>query len=293
MSSRRGNIQNGLDRLAAKIKDGNYYEAHQLIKLLAHRYTTQNKFEDAAKIYIHGAQQMLEHQQYQSGSDLTNLLIKLYDKDFTPDDEKINVIISVFNSYPPDVDDGKVSFMKSAIRWSLTKGTHKQGDPKLHLTLAKYYSSQQLFGDAHKHWIRSDDPKAFAEVMIQYANEGYPSEKDLYIARAVLQYLILGNLKDANIIFDIFCQKEAGLSTPLINFLRFLLQTLERDAYPLFTVLKTKYKISIERDPSFSQYLDQVGLVFFNQKPQDNSMSGMFSNILQAFLSPGGVGNEA
>ena len=38
-----------------------------------------------------------------------------------------------------------------------------------------------------------------------------------------------------------------------MNFLKFLLLTLERDALPLFEILKEKYKISLDRDSSFEK----------------------------------------
>lgn len=69
------------------------------------------------------------------------------------------------------------------------------------------------------------------------------------------RYLCLGNLKDANIVYDEFIRLHGSQlhASPLLNFLRFLLLTLERDAFPLFDVLRKKYRPSIERDPQFSQ----------------------------------------
>lgn len=60
---------------------------------------------------------------------------------------------------------------------------------------------------------------------------GYASERDLFLARAVLQLLCLGNLKDANAVRDEYLRKweEQGvkLDSPLVHFIKFLLLTLE------------------------------------------------------------------
>jgi hypothetical protein len=79
------------------------------------------------------------------------------------------------------------------------------------------------------------------------------SERDLLLCRSVLQYLCVGNLRDANFVFTTAQEKNASLfpSTPLMRFMDFLLKTLERDALPLFKTLRSKYKPSLDRDPSF------------------------------------------
>ena len=54
-------------------------------------------------------------------------------------------------------------------------------------------------------------------------------------------YLASGNLRDANKLFQLFLDASPDMpDTPLCNFLKFLLLTLERDAYPLFEVLRRK-----------------------------------------------------
>jgi hypothetical protein len=106
---------------------------------------------------------------------------------------------------------------------------------------------------AQKHYLRSNDPEGFAGMLVQWADEVYPSEQDLLVARAVLMYLCLQNLKDANIIYSLFKNRYTTLDTPLFNYTRFLLLTLERDALPLFDLLRNTYQKSLQRDPTFTQ----------------------------------------
>jgi hypothetical protein len=86
----------------------------------------------------------------------------------------------------------------------------------------------------------------------------YPGEDDTAIARGVLMYLSQGNLRDANLLMDELKDqlKSADLEIPktdLIQFIKYLLPTLERDAYPLFRTLRQKYKTSTDRDPVFEE----------------------------------------
>ena len=100
--------------------------------------------------------------------------------------------------------------------------------------------------------------------------------------------MCLGNLRDANAVRDHFLSRAGDLPvTPLDNFIRFLLLTLEvscilpmtyfsfppldtglgssfselsqRDAKPLFEMLLTKYSASLARDPSFKEYMLSIG----------------------------------
>lgn len=69
------------------------------------------------------------------------------------------------------------------------------------------------------------------------------------------RYLCLSDLKNANTIYQLWKERFPTLDTPLMNFLNFLLQTLERDALPLFVLLRQKYKKTLERDQYFNQVL--------------------------------------
>ena len=77
-------------------------------------------------------------------------------------------------------------------------------------------------------------------------------------------------------------------ASPLMNFLGFLLQVLERDAAPLFEVLRAKYAPSLRRAPMLLPLLDRVGKAFFGLapvcKPQGmGGMGGMMQMMQQMF----------
>ena len=144
---------------------------------------------------------MLDHNQTQCASELATLLVKNFTDSHTPvTDDNLNILIKIFNRYPPDTDDGREAFMKSAIRyvllciflsrssrWSISEGFVKSGAPLLHDALSSFLVQQKRYGDSQRHFVRGSDPKAFARMLVLFSQEGYPGEKDLYLARAVLQ----------------------------------------------------------------------------------------------------------
>jgi hypothetical protein len=75
-------------------------------------------------------------------------------------------------------------------------------------------------------------------------------------------------------------QQGIELDTPLVHFLRFLLLTLERDAAPLFTLLRTRYaSASVGRDPSLSALLDRIGERFYSIAAPKNLLSSMMDGL--------------
>ena len=73
-------------------------------------------------------------------------------------------------------------------RWSATEGSRKQGHPEIQVLLARAYYKGMEYKQAAKHYLHAEKPEEFAEFLLAWSKEGYPSESDLYIARSVLQY---------------------------------------------------------------------------------------------------------
>ncbi len=79
--------------------------------------------------------------------------------------------------------------MKTLIqfRWSSEEGSRMRGDPELQLLLSRAYKAHKDYIHAAKHYIHTENASEFAEMLFEWSKEGYPSELDLYIGRAVLQ----------------------------------------------------------------------------------------------------------
>ncbi|CAL5365687.1 unnamed protein product [Camellia sinensis] len=113
----------------------------------------------------------------------------------------------------------------------------------------------------------------------------YPGEDDLAIARAILMYLSLGNLRDANYLMDELKNqvRDKELNLPrsdLMQFINYLLLTLQRDALPLFNVLTQTYKSAIDREPVFYELLEEIAGIFYGVQRR-NPMQGMFGDFFK------------
>ncbi|KAJ6767893.1 hypothetical protein OIU74_021709 [Salix koriyanagi] len=100
-------------------------------------------------------------------------------------------------------------------------------------------------------------------------------------------YLSMGNLRDANFLMDEL-KKHAQYEehdlpqSDLIQFISYLLPTLQRDALPLFNKLRTNYKSCIDREPAFNELLDEIAELFYGVQRR-NPLQGMFGDIFKDF----------
>jgi golgi to ER traffic protein 4 len=76
---------------------------------------------------------------------------------------------------------------------------------------------------------------------------------------------------------------------PLLNFIYFLLKTIEAGSGKLttFKALCDLYKPSLDRDPSYNRYLIKIGCIFFNapqpqqQLPSSGIIGELFNQLFQ------------
>ncbi|KAL2623427.1 hypothetical protein R1flu_003632 [Riccia fluitans] len=300
-----------LQKLEKSVEEGNYYEAQQTYKTVYARYMAGKSYDEAMELLQNGACVQLKHGQVTCGAELAVLLVETFGKAGVPYNNKtLEQITSIYKEFPK-VDVGSVrsgpedasiseetveartrvegcsSFLKAAIKWSAESGGPSKGAPELHKMLAEFIWTQSPFpelGKASVHYLRGNCPEAFASAVVDCMSKCYPGEADLVVARAVLQYCALGNLRDANILFNRIrdtCSDNLP-DSPLLHFIKFLLQTLERDALPLFRMLRQNYKPSLDRDPTFEEYLDEIAERFFNVR-RKSGIQGMLGDIMKMF----------
>ncbi|CEP00951.1 unnamed protein product (mitochondrion) [Plasmodiophora brassicae] len=280
-----------LGRLETKIEsymaDGKYYEAEQLYATVCSRHATAARFADAIQVAADGSRRLLQLNQGQAGVKLAAQVVRLLDQGkLALDDHYKQLIIDTFRAHSDP--QAKVSFMKSAIKWSIGHGSKSSlGEPSFHLALAEHYADAGQYGDASKHHVKSGDYDGHCAVLARWAEKVFPSEVDLLVARAVLQYLCLENFEGARHILDKLVNDDrwaSRLDTPLIRFCQFLLETLRRDASPLFQMLRSKYAASVDRDASFKNYLDHIGATYFNLQVAGNGPGGMISDLMSSLF---------
>ncbi|XP_068760718.1 Golgi to ER traffic protein 4 homolog [Montipora capricornis] len=295
-----GGTRRLLQKLEKSIEDGEFYEAHQLIRTLYFRYMAQGCYKDAIDTVHNGACLFLKHKQEGSANDLAMLMLECFHQAQIPvADDVVNKIRNVFELYEPGSVD-RYGFMTAALKWtSDTDPSLKYGHPNLHLTCAHRFWKEKNFGDSQYHFLFTSDGHQCAAMLVESATtRGFPGEADLFIAQAVLQFLCLQNFMTANTVFSKYTAQHPDFSglgppyqKPLLNFVWFLLLAIERKgSLSQFTVLCEKYQPSIERDPVYKEYLDKIGQVFFGLPPKPSNrgmMEGILGDLMQSLLDEG------
>ncbi|CAH1100273.1 unnamed protein product [Psylliodes chrysocephalus] len=282
-----------LEKLEKSVKDGNFYEAHQMYRTLYFRYLSQKKYKELKDMLYNGAVLFLERDQQLSGSDLGILLVDVLEKseDFNCElwCSKLTKIFRQISSSTSERD----TFLARAIRWSSKGSSH--GHPLLHQSIALVYWEEKNYTQARHHFIYSQDGKSCAWLLIEFQrSQGFKDEADLFIAQTVLQYLCLKNKITANQTFTSYTEQHPRILKsgppyllPLLNFIWFLLQAIESQKIQTFAVLCEQYEPSLKRDPCFIQYLDKIGQIFFGLKPPQPQQhaGGFFGNFLENFIN--------
>ncbi|XP_022156655.1 Golgi to ER traffic protein 4 homolog [Momordica charantia] len=306
-------VQEHIYKIEEVIEEGDYYGAQQMYKTVGARYLAAEKYSEALDILQSGACTQLKLKQVTCGAELAVLFVETLVKgQFPYDDDTLDRVRKIYKNFPQiplplqlgeddDVQqlsealgaaktrvEGCSSFLKAALKWSMEFGSHRNGSPEIHVMLATYIYSESPEVDMAKvsyHFVRGNNPKEFASILVNFMGKCYPGEDDMAIARAVLMYLSLGNLRDANHIIDELKKREEseGLEFPdseLMEFIMYLLLTLQRDALPLFNMLRANYKPSIEREPALNEFLDEIGEKFYGVRRR-NPLQGIFGDFLK------------
>jgi hypothetical protein len=255
------------------------------------RYKQASKFKELREMLESGAVRLLQVNEIASGSELASLLLDHYkETNEVPSATSLAPLLNIFASYrPTENHPTKAAFVSQATTWSKCNANNNQGSPELHSAFAKHYWLRKDYSSAQKHYLRSDNMEEFAKMSVEWCAEGFPGEEDLFFTRPTLMLLALGNLKMANLFFKSYTAllTQAQTDVPLHNFCRFLLLTLERDALPLFEQLRKKYALSIARDPSFEQFLDQIASIFFGvKKTSQGGLNGLMGSLFKSLMSP-------
>eukprot|EP01130_Rhizamoeba_saxonica_P015087 TRINITY_DN6704_c0_g1_i1.p1 TRINITY_DN6704_c0_g1~~TRINITY_DN6704_c0_g1_i1.p1 ORF type:complete len:280 (-),score=54.48 TRINITY_DN6704_c0_g1_i1:74-913(-) len=271
-----------LQKLEESLAQGDYYHVQQMYKTLYHRYSKKKRYKAVTAMLVRGACLMIEHKQIAEAIELANLLIDHFNNSEAEVNQKnIGYILKVFLAMD-FINTNNQRFIRGAIQWSSNEENNNQGSEHLHNEFARVYARQKNFDSAQNHYIRGTLPEECAEMLIEWSDSGYQSEKDLYITRAVLGYMCLKKLDDANIVYTIYTE-ATGIVSPLINYVKYLILTLQHYDYPVFEELREKYTISIKRDPIFTKYLDILAKSYYGVVKKQTGMGGLINTLMQSF----------
>lgn len=195
--------------------------------------------------------------------------------------------------------------------WSSKFGEYPAGDPDLHHVAGSLYAEEHEPYEAERHLLLGT--RDSADVLTKMEYEWYKEDDShtaaTYLARAVLPYLLVANVRAANTSYQTFssllsADKGPGLgvqdvssgradvrvfpSLPLLNFLGLLLLAVQRGSPELFRQLQTKYASHIKEVGSWDEALELIAEMYFGiQRPrQSNPLMDMMGSL----FGGGGMG---
>ncbi|KAF2755978.1 DUF410-domain-containing protein [Pseudovirgaria hyperparasitica] len=303
-------IEKTIARQQAKIEEGQFYEAHQQLRVIASRYIKQSQPDPAISILYSGAQLLLKAGQGGSGGDLALFLLEVYNKsEIGVNAESKGRLITLMRGFPAGEPTRK-RFINEAVGWSARFGESEMGDAEMHHVAGMLFAADDETYDAERHFLLGtrDSPVALSTLEYEWYTEDEPSTAPLYVSRAVLPYLLTGNYMGAKQSFFLFTrkleEKNPGLpskkvdnqdvdvniypSMPLLNFLGLLLLAVERGAQAPFLKLRKQYEAQIRDVGTWGDALDQIGERYFGVRiPKAYNPLGDMMNM---FMGGGGGG---
>lgn len=275
--------------------------AHQIYRTIYFRYSKQEKFLELADLLFDGAQKLIAERQFQSGSDLSLLLIEILQKSTLTEAQFFSwmeQVAKLIESIEPSVVERDTLIVR-VVKWSSenNKENPNQGHPQMHKLIANILAQEKNYENARSHYFLSKDGRGCANVLIQISLVAYNSEIDLVLAQSVLNLLVLKEKLTARETFDSYTNQHPAIRTssppyrtPLLNFLYFLLHLIDEPQLQSFNSLCGLYKPALSRDPDFDRQLRKIGESYFGAKPARQSQGGglfggLFSQLFQELES--------
>ena len=156
-----------------------------------------------------------------------------------------------------------------------------------------------------------DSAEVLAKMEYTWYKENDAHMAPHFAARAVLPYLLVGNIRAANTSYRLFTSalttdntnvnvQDVSSSTsdirifpslPLLNFLGLLLLAVQRGAPEVYKGLLSKYSSQINETEAWAEPLEMIGEMYFGiQKPrQSNPLMDMMSGLFGGGGAGGGM----
>ncbi|KAL9075116.1 MAG: hypothetical protein Q9161_001801 [Pseudevernia consocians] len=283
--SRSSKIQKTIARQEEKISEGNYYEAHQQLRVVASRYVKSSDWDSATDILYGGALALLKAGQGGSGGDLGCFLVEVLGKaEKGCDTGEKGKLLTLLRAFPPN-EPTKKRFVSEMVAWSAKAGDYPNGDPELHHVAGTLFAEEGEPYDAERHLAlgTKDSAEQLAKVEYEWYTQDESHTAALYAARAVFPYLLTSNLRSANKAYLIFTSRLSSSnkslsvqevsstssdmrvypSLPLLNFLGLLLLAVQRGSSDLYKQLAKHYAPYVKEVGTWDDALAQLGEMYF------------------------------
>ncbi|GME75595.1 unnamed protein product [Ambrosiozyma monospora] len=320
MSAVQAKLQKSLARFKERISHGSYYEAQQTIRSITNRYIHAKNYNAAIELLYQSSMILMEFKRYDEASDLFLYMLEVFEKDTKPvsdfKNQDLVKIIDFLNVLPND-DPNLSNLSKEVSRFTQKKTENEVGFTNLNLVLAKklYYSgSAELVAQSeHYLFLSGNNNTESLDLLVELIYQSYvksPVESlGSLAARIVLPYLILANVKFANMGLVKLIAKvknsdrasslnfkhvddhlsildEDDDSSKLVNFLTLLISIVERaspENATNFRVLVNRYRPQLSSEEPLLQKVNTIGQLYFNVTviaAQNNMLQQMMSGLL-------------
>ncbi|KAK6112811.1 hypothetical protein QQG55_49130 [Brugia pahangi] len=294
------------EKLRLCFENGNCYEAHQIYRTLYNRLSNQGKWQELQDMLFSGILRLLAEREAASAIDLAELFVGALEKSKTP---VSSVVLDRFdqllNLLPAQLEkdleansereDRRLQYISLGIKWSMAVGDRKRyrrrGHPELHFRIAKLLWREGNYINARSHFMYSDNPETFALFLTEYQMKyGYTTEKDLFIAQAVMQMLCDQKPKSAFKLLQCYCDIHPDIRSgfpypfPLLNFLHFTIICIANKEITYFSVLIDQYESEISHDPEYKQLLDRIGQIYMGLPQPQPAPAGFLGNMIKGLL---------
>ncbi|CAK7565109.1 MAG: hypothetical protein SEPTF4163_003017 [Sporothrix epigloea] len=315
MAVRGDKIEKIISRMQTRISEGQYYEAQQQTRVIAARHIKAANWPAAIDILYNVAQALLKAGQGGSGGDLSIFLVDVYTQaSLKPDATSRGRILVCLRLFAPDEPTRK-KFITEAIAWSSKFGEYPAGDPEIHHVVGSLYADEYDPYDAERHLLTGtkDSPSVLGRLEYTWYTQDDAHTAPLYVARAVLPYLLMANVRAAKESFRIFttalltdnpslatqdltsqsADARVFLSLPLLNFLSLLLLAVQRGSPELYRQLIKQYTSQLRQVESWKDSLETIAEMYFHiQRPrQSNPLFDMMGSLFGG--NAGGSGSAA
>ncbi|KAL8734486.1 MAG: hypothetical protein Q9166_001385 [cf. Caloplaca sp. 2 TL-2023] len=291
-------IQKTITRQQEKISEGQFYEAHQQLRVIASRYVKSENWDAAIDLLYGGALALLKAGQGGSGGDLGIFLVDVLGKGSKEcgvgekrgkgclliESATPGKLLTILRAFPKG-EPTKKRFVAEMINWSSKVGDYPYGDPELHHVAGTIFAEECEPYDAERHLAlgTKDSPEQLAKCEYEWYTQDESHTAALYAARAIFPYLLVGNLRSANkahLIFtsrlnngnkSVSVQEVSSKSSdirvypvlPLLNFLGLLLLAVQRGSSDLYKQLAKHYAPHVKEIGVWDDALAQIGEMYF------------------------------
>ncbi|KIX10190.1 uncharacterized protein Z518_01271 [Rhinocladiella mackenziei CBS 650.93] len=310
-------IAKTIARQKEKVAEGNFYEAHQQLRVITSRYLKSADYNSACDVLYNGSLLLLRAGQGGSGGDLALMLLNdVYIKgEWECDEENKRRLLEILHAFPKDEPTRK-RFVSEMISWSGKLGELERGDPEIHHEVGKIFAEEGEAYDAERHLVLGTPASApiLASLHYTWYTQDQPHLAPIYASRSVLPYLLVGNLASATTALSTFTShlttsnpqllamsqplesSKSGVSLrifpsiPLLNFLSLLLLAAPKGDSTLFKQLAKFYAPYLkDADALWSDALANIGEIWFGIKIPRQGGNPLF-DMMGSMLFGGGQG---